>query len=192
MKEHNRYDILTDINIAFIKSENNWVNYYRLINEKGKSLDEDYGDIDRNSLLEYMQHDCGVITRDGEICKLNKKGLQIYENGGWLKHLKAEAKLETEIIETEIKRQEKKDKILDLEIKLKEFEAEQGAKMKKWSFRILVINLIITITVISLSQLINKKSETPTFDQSTKTEKTTKQKENQTLIKKDKDSLESE
>ncbi len=112
--KHNRFDILTDINLKHIKKENNWVSYYHFINEDGKRLADEYSEIDSKSLVNYMHYDYGLITYPsdgGDICQLTKKGFEVIENGGWLKVLENNLKLEQAKIEKQTERENIKDKI---------------------------------------------------------------------------------
>tara|TARA_B110000967_G_C18510267_1_gene375972 strand:+ start:189 stop:569 length:381 start_codon:yes stop_codon:yes gene_type:complete len=120
--KHSRYDILTDINLKYIKDNGNHLTYYRFINENGDILEDELSaDIEAKLLVEYM---CckNLITypSNGDICKIIKDGLEILNNGGWLLHLENESKAESKSIEEEKERQNLKDK-LD-EQKLEEFE----------------------------------------------------------------------
>ena len=119
---HSRYDILTDINLKYIKENGNHFTYYRFINENGDSLDDELSnDIDSKLLVEYM-YSKNLITypSSGDICNVIKDGLEILNIGGWLVHLENESQEELITIEKENERQNLKDKID--EFKLEELE----------------------------------------------------------------------
>ena len=119
--KHNRYDILTDINLKHIKENENFLSYYRFINENGDRLDNEVSEIDSKLLVDYM-YSKNLITypSSGDICQVIRDGLEVLNSGGWLMQLENDSEEESISIEKEKERQNLKDKINEL--KLEELE----------------------------------------------------------------------
>ncbi|WP_458628681.1 hypothetical protein [Winogradskyella sp. PC D3.3] len=75
---------------------------------------------------------------------LTKKGFDIQKSGGWLKHLESLQ----EDKKKQLKRESKKDEILDLDLTLKRFESKIGKKLIIAGFIITLLSFLITIITI--------------------------------------------
>ncbi len=74
-------------------------------------------------------------------CKLTEKGLKAKSKGGHLK-----------LLEYEENKEKKQDELLDLDVTLKKFESKIGRKIIVAGIIISVLNFLITISTIKLSQ----------------------------------------
>ena len=165
MTKHNRFDILTDINLRLIDNDNNLLDYHRFINEKEESLFDEYGKIDSKDLANYMKYDCNLIEINGVNCNLNKNGFHILELGGWLKYLELKLSEEAEQSKKEAERQEKKDQVLDMDLEMKKFDKKFTKKAAIIGLIILILNFGVTVLTIDFKEKNSQKSEEKTEPQ---------------------------
>ena len=94
--------------------------------------------------------DINLIDRKGKrtFGVLLLDGFNIQREGGWLKYLERK---ELEKLK-EFERQNKADQILDLELKLKNFEAKNGRRMLIAGFIITVLSFLISILTVQFYQ----------------------------------------
>ena len=94
--------------------------------------------------------DINLIDRKGKrtFGVLLLDGFNIQREGGWLKYLERK---EIEKLK-EFERQNKADQILDLELKLKNFEAKNGRRMLIAGFIITVLSFLISILTVQFFQ----------------------------------------
>ena len=83
--------------------------------------------------------------------KLEKKGVEVKKIGGYFKYL--------ESLESIKKREEKQDKLLDLDLKLKTFESKIEKKLFVAGFIITFLSFLITILTVQFSNVAENKNE---------------------------------
>lgn len=91
----------------------------------------------------------------------NNRTIPFYKNGGFEKYfLDLEFKNKEDKLnkEKELKRQEKQDKKLDIDLYLGDFDKKYGTKFKTWAFAITVFNLLIAIGGVFISNQSKDKS----------------------------------
>lgn len=122
-------------------------NTFNQIDENSLKTDFKFSTGKELDIIFKVAEDYDLIDRRGKnrILWMTAKGYQIQKTGGWLKYLEQEKR--KEIIENE--RQAKTDKILDLDLKLKNFEAKIGKK-------IVIAGIIITVLSFIISLLTTK------------------------------------
>jgi hypothetical protein len=82
---NNRYDILINVNLDLLGNKQSHSEYYpHFIDENRDSLK--YYEINPETIANEMLYN-GLIDKNGENCTLTRKGIEIFNNGGWLKYL---------------------------------------------------------------------------------------------------------
>jgi len=110
MTEH-QDDINIDINLKILCESDNPYEFIlnKFTDKKGRPIHLKQRHEEFASLMERE----GLIRVTGSRCSVEKFGLEVFNSGGWLKHLSNKEKQQTEL---ELKSQEKES--LDIEIKL--------------------------------------------------------------------------
>lgn len=106
-----------------------------------------------------------------ERCELTELGVEIGKGIGFKAYVKELKKQNFEKIKKDTERIEKQDKKLDIDIYLGEFEKKIGTKFKTWGFIITVINIIIAIGGIIISNQDSEQSYNQKTDQELHIEK---------------------
>lgn len=104
----------------------------------------------------------------------NNRTIPFYKNGGFEKYfLDLEFKNKEDKLnkESELKRQEKQDKKLDIDLYLAGFEKRFGTKFKTWGFVITVINIIIVVGGLIISNQTKDQSKDQSNHQQERIEK---------------------
>jgi len=116
-----------------------------------------------------------------EKCELTELGVKIGQGIGFETYINELNKTAKEKLTKESKRQDKEDKLLDFNLKITEFEAKQGKKIKKWAFAITILNLIIAFGSHFIPTQNNELKDAQETDQTERIEKKIKQLESQIL-----------
>ena len=95
-----------------------------------------------------VAEDLDLIDRKGKrtIIWLTFKGYEIQKSGGWLKYLESE----NEKLNIEAERQSKSDEILDLDLRLRKFEAKLGKRIIVAGFIITLLSFLVSLLTINL------------------------------------------
>lgn len=126
---------LIGINLNVLGSRNDKrESYYYFLDSKGKRID--YLDIEPKLIAQYMEK-YDLVTINGEFCSLTKNGIKIYENKGWLEHLKE--KEDKEKINA-IKETQK-----DIQETIIRKETISEFEYKKYAFYILIVGTLIAL-----------------------------------------------
>jgi hypothetical protein len=84
MKE-NKYDLLIDINLNLLGNKESHSEFYDYFEDENGNRLEYYEIQPKTIANEMLNHN--LIEINGENCLLTREGIEIFNNGGWLKYL---------------------------------------------------------------------------------------------------------